>query len=515
MSATTTEPDRPCELRLRRGSDYLASLRDGREVYIDGARVRDVTTHPAFRNSAVSISRLYDAMHDRARAALLVRESDIVSGLSTHRAFVLPRSADDLRAVREAIVCWSRMTYGWMGRTPDYKASLTTTFAGAEAFYGAYATNARRWYRQVQERVPFISHALANPPVDRHDDATSLKDVCVHVTAESSEGIRVTGAKVVATNAPLTEWCFIGQTPGTVSDDPSMAVCFFVPMAAPGLKLVCRSSFELAAARSGSILEHPLSSRFDENDAIIVLDDVLVPWENVLVYRSPERVRDFFSDTGFVNNFLFHGCTRLAVKLDFLAGLLSRSLRATGGVEVRSKRAALGEVIALRHTFWALSEAMAAAPEAGAGAGVLPSRGAALAYCVLAPDLYPKIREIVQKTIASALVYLPSSERDLACRELEPLLRRFVRGSRGVSHEDRIKTLKLLWDATCSEFGSRHELYERNYAGGWECIRLMVAGDAARRGDLSRMESLADECLAEMDEENFTRSGWAVSRSGS
>jgi 4-hydroxyphenylacetate 3-monooxygenase len=485
-------------------------LRDDRAVYVDGERVRDVTAHEAFRNSASSIARLYDALHDPVTSRTLLRQSDVVPGLWTHRNFVLANDAEDLKAIREATACWSRMSYGWMGRTPDYKAALMTTLAGAQEFYGEHAPNAQRWYRFAQERLPYISHALANPPVDRHEEVASLKDVCVHVTRESSDGVRVTGAKVVATNAPLTEWCFVGQTPGTATDDPSMAVCFFVPIAAPGVTLICRSSFEQAAARSRSVLEHPLSSRFDENDAILVLNDVFIPWDDVLVYRSPQRVREFFSATGFVNNFLFHGCTRLAVKLDFLAGLLARALRATGGSEIRGKKAALGEVVALRHAFWSLSAAMAASPERGRSAGVLPARQAAMAYCVLAPDLYPRVRDIVQTTIASALVYLPASERDLAMTELEPLLRRFVRGSQGVSHVERIKILKLLWDATCSEFGSRHELYERNYAGGWECIRLMVAGDARRSGDLAAMEALADQCLSEMDAEGFERGGWCV-----
>src|SRR5580692_12093943 len=109
------------------GPRYLATLRDAREVYIYGERVKDVTTHPAFRNSCRSIARLYDALHDpKTRDTLTGIDR---SGTRTHKFFKPCYSAQELLEAREAIVTWSRMSYGFMGRTPDYKAALMGSLA--------------------------------------------------------------------------------------------------------------------------------------------------------------------------------------------------------------------------------------------------------------------------------------------------------------------------------------------------------------------------------------------------
>ena len=109
----------------------------------------------------------------------------------------------------------------------------------------------------------------------------------------------------------------------------------------------------------GSPFDYPLSSRLDENDSIIVFDKVFVPWENVFAYGDIEKVNHFFPRSGFLPRFMFHGCTRLAVKLDFVAGLLLKGVDATGSKDFRGVQAAVGEVLAWRNLFWALTDSMA------------------------------------------------------------------------------------------------------------------------------------------------------------
>ncbi len=106
------------------GEEYLKSLQDGREIYIYGERVKDVTTHPAFRNAAASVGQLYDALHKPEMQDKLCWSTDTGSGGYTHKFFRVAKSADDLRQQRDAIAEWSRLSYGWMGRTPDYKAAF-------------------------------------------------------------------------------------------------------------------------------------------------------------------------------------------------------------------------------------------------------------------------------------------------------------------------------------------------------------------------------------------------------
>src|SRR6266849_2451655 len=125
-------PDAP-ELLVRgkkrpfTGAEFLQSLRDGREVYIYGERVEDVTKHPAFRNAAVSVAKLYDALHDAKSKEVLTTATDTGSGGYTHRFFKAARSREEVISQRDAIAAWARITYGWMGRSPDYKAAFLNT----------------------------------------------------------------------------------------------------------------------------------------------------------------------------------------------------------------------------------------------------------------------------------------------------------------------------------------------------------------------------------------------------
>jgi len=500
-----TDDFRKDKCRPFTGAEYLASLRDGRNVYFDGQRVDDVTEHPAFRNGARSIARLYDALHDPQTHALMTTATDTGSGGYTHRFFRPARSPQEMAAQREAVTHWSRLSYGWMGRTPDFKGALVSTWGANADYYGPFADNARAWHRRCQESVMFLNHAIVNPPVDRTRGADVVKDVYVTVQRESDAGIYVSGAKVVATGAAFSQYSFVGQSGATATDSEELALMFLLPLNAPGCKLICRASYE---AKAGAPFDYPLSSRFDENDAIFVLDNAFVPWEDVIVYKDLERVRRFYVDSGFMQGFCLQACTRYAVKLDFMAGLVAKALRTTGGDIFRGNQVLLGEIVGLRNMFWAFSDAMVGQPSPWLGGTLLPNLGAAQAYRLFAPDAFPRVREIVQKVIASSLVYLPSSVRDLHNPEIDAYLQRYVRGSGGIGHRERIKVMKLLWDALGTEFGGRHELYERNYAGGGEDIRAQTLTGAQRGGDMAAMEALVEQCMADYDTNGWTGDDW-------
>ncbi|MFL4980553.1 MAG: 4-hydroxyphenylacetate 3-hydroxylase N-terminal domain-containing protein, partial [Xanthobacteraceae bacterium] len=420
------------------GAEYLESLRDEREVWIYGERVQDVTAHPAFRNAARSIARLYDALHDPAQQSALTCPTDTGSGTFTHKFFRIGRSRDDLIGQRDAIAHWARMTYGWMGRTPDYKASLMNTLAVNDELYGTFAANAKAWHRRAQDYVLFMNHAIVNPPVDRGKAADQVKDVFVTIQKETDAGIYVSGAKVVATSSALTHYNFLGQNAAMPIHDSDLAVMFITPMNVPGVKLLCRTSYEMAATVMGTPFDYPLSSRFDENDAIFVFDNAFIPWENVLVHRDFEKIKTFYTRSGFLNGYQFQGCTRLAVKLDFMVGVIAKALHATGADEFRGNQAMLGEIIAWRNLFWAISDAMALNPVPWVGDSVLPNAQSGASYRVFAGDAYGRVKEIVDKIMASALIYLPSSTRDFKNPAVDKYLARYVRGSHGIDYKERI-----------------------------------------------------------------------------
>ena len=487
------------------GEEYLASLRDDREIYIYGDRVKDVTSHPAFRNAAASMARLYDALHDPQSKEKLCWETDTGNGGYTHKFFRYARSADELRQQRDAIAEWSRLTYGWMGRTPDYKAAFGSALGANPGFYGRFEDNAKTWYKRIQEACLYLNHAIVNPPIDRDKPVDQVKDVFISVDEEVDGGIVVSGAKVVATNSALTHYNFVGQgSAQLLGDNTDFALMFIAPMNTPGMKLICRPSYELVAGIAGSPFDYPLSSRFDENDAILVMDKVLIPWENVLIYRDFDRCRRWTMEGGFARMYPLQACVRLAVKLDFITALLKRSLECTGTLEFRGVQADLGEVVAWRNMFWALSDSMCSEATPWVNGAWLPDHAALQTYRVMAPMAYAKIKNIIERNVTSGLIYLPSSARDLNNPQIDQYLAKYVRGSNGMDHVERIKILKLMWDAIGSEFGGRHELYEINYSGSQDEIRLQCLRQAQSSGNMDKMMAMVDRCLSEYDQNGWT-----------
>ncbi|MGJ5893403.1 Pyoverdin chromophore biosynthetic protein pvcC [Streptomyces sp. V2] len=486
------------------GDEYLESLRDDREVYLYGERVKDVTAHPAFRNSALMTARLYNALHDPAHRGVLTAPTDTGSGGFTHAFFRTPRSVDDLVADREAIAAWARMTYGWMGRSPDYKAAFLGTLGANSDFYRPYEANARRWYRESQEKVLFWNHAIIHPPVDRHLPTEQVQDVFVHVEKETDNGLVVSGAKVVATGSAITHFNFISHY-GLPLRDRKFALVATLPMGAPGLKLICRPSYAANAAVMGSPFDYPLSSRLDENDTIFVLDKVLIPWENVFLYGDADRVNSFAPQSGFLERLTFHGAIRLAVKIDFIAGLLLKAVEMTGSKDFRGIQSRVGEVLAWRDMFWALSDAAARNPQEWKDGALLPRREYGMAYRWFMTIGYPRIKEIILQDVASGLIYVNSSAEDFANPEIRPYLDKYVRGSNGYDSVSRVKLMKLLWDAVGTEFGGRHELYERNYSGNHEQVRTDILQAQAASGRLDQYKGFAEQCMAEYD-----LNGWTV-----
>jgi 4-hydroxyphenylacetate 3-monooxygenase len=487
------------------GAEYVESLRDGREVYIYGERVADVTAHPAFRNAVRSIARLYDALHDPAWSDVLTARDR--QGILTHQFFKPSYSAQELCGARDAIAAWARFSYGFMGRTPDYKAAFMATLGAAPEFYAPFTDNAAHWYRQYATKVLFLNHVLVNPPVDRHKPAHEVEDVYLHVVKDTDAGIYVTGAKMLATGSAITHATFVAQNSATrleAGKAEDYALVFIAPVDTLGQKMICRHSYEAAAI---SPFDSPLSSRFDENDAVLVFDNAFIPWEHVLVYRDTEKATSFFTASGFLNRYNLQSLTRLGVKLDFMCGLLARGLAANGTEEFRGVQAQLGEVIGWRNLLWALVSAMALDPQPGSGGSVIPKTEYAAAARMFATMAWPRVKEIFELVLGGSPIVVPSSHEDLKSPAIRPLLDRFYRGSE-TSALERIKLFKLIWDAIGTEFGGRHELYERNYSGNHEQIRLDLVNLAKRSGLMEKFTDLVRQCMDEYDVNGWRVPAW-------
>ena len=486
------------------GDEYLESVRDGREIWIYGERVKDVTTHPAFRNTVRMIARLYDALHDPARQAVLTTETDTGGGSFTHKFFKASRTAEDLVGARDAIAEWARVSYGWIGRSPDYKAAFLATLGANADYYAPYDENARRWYKKVQEEVSFVNHAIVNPPVDRDKPLDEVKDVYMHVVNETDGGLIVSGAKVVATTSSLTHYNFIANNGALpIKTKPFAFVCM-VPTDAPGVKLLCRPSYEMTAAVDGDAVR--LSAL--EPDGRERLDPDLRQG----VRAVGERVRLRGHRQG----------QQLLPALGVSAALHVPGVHAARGqARLPGRTAAEGR----------RSDRREGLPRR-AGAG---RRSARVAELLLGPDrrdgaddepvdaglraAQPRVRAGVprdgqhrlsedqgnHREHAGQRAHLSPVERaDFHVPELRPLLDQFVRGSNGYTAEDRVKLMKLMWDAIGTEFGGRHELYERNYFGNHESIRFETLLVADVTGATARFKGFAEQCMAEYDLNGWT-----------
>jgi 4-hydroxyphenylacetate 3-monooxygenase len=275
-------------------------------------------------------------------------------------------------------------------------------------------------------------------------------------------------------------------------------------METPGLTLLCRPSYERAAR---SPFDNPLSARFDENDAVMIFDRAFIPWEHVLVYRDIERANSFYRASGFFSRYNFQSAIRLGVKLDFMVGLFAKGMAANGTDEFRGVQVALGDILAWRNLIWALTAAMALDPQPGPGASVIPRQEHAAALRVFATQCWPAVKATFETALGASPLVTPSSHRDLLNDDLRPLIDRYYRGT-DVTALERIKLFKLIWDAIGSEFGGRHELYERNYSGNNEQIRLDVLNVARGGGLLDACTAFVDQCMSDYDLHGWTVAPW-------
>src|SRR6185437_6342431 len=161
-------------------------------------------------------------------------------------------------------------------------------------------------------------------------------------------------------------------------------------------------------------------------------------WENVFVYGDLEKANNFFPRTGFLPRFVVHGCTRLAVKLDFIAGLLLKATEAAGTKDYRGVQANVGEVIAWRNLFWGLSDAMVRDPQPWIGDYVLPNIEPGAAYQVIATIAYSKVKYINDQTLESRLIYLNTHARDFESPEIRPYPDKYLRGSGDYKADERV-----------------------------------------------------------------------------
>ncbi len=478
---------------MRSGAEYLAALRDERHVIVNGERVESVGEHPAFRGVCRSIAWMFDFAADPANG-MIAPAPFATSGVN--RIYLAPTSPDELRARRDAIAKWARLSYGFIGRGPDHVASFLAGFASnPEVFNRAgaqFGDNVRRFHRETASQGLYVAYVIIPPQFDRSKTAKDWEDrfIQVGVVTERDDGIVVRGAQMLGTAASIADYLFVSCIVPLRAGDEDYALSFVVPIAAPGLKLYCRRPYAPSAT---SVFDYPLSTRFDESDALVVFQDVFVPWENVFVYRNIELVRAQFFETPAHILGNSQAQIRLIEKVKFMLGLARKMAAATAVDQIPTVQEKLGQLASLA----AIIEGMTIAAEATAiitNGVACPNRRFLYGAMGLQSELYPRILHLCRELAGGGFLQVPSSSREFLTDDMGHDLQTYLRAAT-VNAKDRVKLFKATWDAVGSEFGGRHHQYEMFYAGAPH----VASGYAFRNYGYEEAVAIAEQFLASYD----------------
>lgn len=452
---------------IRTGSQYIEALKSRKpEVWLNGRLVENVFEEPYFRQPILEIARLYDLQHDPAYQDDLTHICE-ETGERVANSFLFPRSYEDIMKRSKAFEVVARQTFGLMGRTPDFLNSVVTSLAQNSWFLEKYnkdwAKNIENYYRHLRDNDLFLTHAIINPQNDRSKNSHQQSDTFTHlgVVEERPDGIVVRGAKMLATLAAVTDEVIIYSFPGFAPGDERYATAFAVPIDVKGLKIICR---EPVQDGTRSTFDHPLASRYEEMDALLIFEDVFVPWDKVFLYNNVEAANLLYPMTGIAEQPAHQSGVRGYIKLAFAVEVACKVADSIGVDQYLNVSSDLGELVQSVEVIRALLRTaereftITEHGEARLNPDTLETiRG-------MMPEMYPRAIEVLQIIGAGGLLMMPT-EADFLNEELRPSIDRHYGGREGVDAEQRIKIFKLAWDLCGEAFGMRALQYERYYTG--------------------------------------------------
>lgn len=476
---------------MRTGAEYLASLSDGREVYLDGQRVDDVTTHPAFAGPIATIAGIYDEVAADPGYAY----EDPATGERYSGMWRIPRSSADLTARRRMHEMWARPSCGLMGRTPDHVASLLSAFTASKDVFARggerYADNVVRFYERARREDLYVAYAIVPPQVDRSKPAHQQPEPFLYAGAaeEREDGIVIRGAQMIGTSAAMADWLLLTYVVPLQDGDEDYAISCVMPMNAPGLRIYPRRPYTTIA---NSEFDYPLSSRFDEFDSLVVFDDVFVPWEHVFVYRDVGITRDQFTKTGAHLMANFQALSRFGVKLRFACGLAMRLAELHGIDRLPPVQGQLGGGVA---TIASQLEAIVVAAETTPRITetlAIPNQQFVYTGMSLQRQLVVDLMRWLRELAGGSFIAVPSSEEVFTAPETALHTERYYKSATASAYE-RVRLLKLMWDFVGTEFAGRQLQYEMFYSAAqhvsdarvfhaydWDAGRELVDGLLSR-----------------------------------
>jgi len=445
---------------IRTGREFIESLRDGRAVYVNGGRVADVTDYASFRGIVATLAALYDFQHEHP-AELTYRSP--LSGNPVAAGFLMAKTIEEVKFRSRAELMRADFNYGLMGRMPDFCNAFVTDLACGPEDLGVrdkrLGENMVSYYEECREGDLCLTHTLIDPQVDRSRGPAEQSDpfLTMRPVRESDRGVIVRGAKMLSTLAPFANELIVGPFMPRKPGEEDYAISFAIPCNTPGLKFVCREPYD--DGRHGDF-DRPLTSHYDEQDALAIFEDVLVPWERMFIYRDIEIYNTIMMRRlGFTQ---LQACIRGLAKLKFLTGLACQIAETIGRTEAIHVRAQLGELVANVELLKGLVRNGATEVADARAAGVPPLAISATLW-VFIPKAHMQVAQAIRELSGSGIILTPT-EADFDNPDIAHHLDKYLQG-KGVPARDRVRLFKLAWDMVGSQFGSRQHQYEWFYAG--------------------------------------------------
>lgn len=453
------------------GQQKLDRMRDGRVIMIGAERVEDVTTHPAFKNGAQTIARLYDFKRDPSRRDLMSYEED-GERFSLH--WLRCRTREDLQRRMGSLRLMAQATYGLVGRSPDHVAGTVTGLAMNVALLDklrdGFGRNLLAYYEYARKNDLYLTYAVTPPSGIKSKvifAGETRDDPVLRVVREDAEGVVLSGMKMLATGAVYADEVWIGNLTAIAPEASAQSITCAIPLNTPGVSFWAREPF---GRHRGQEADYPLSHRYDETDSVLVCDEAKVPWSRVFLHDNGEYSRRIYIESP-ANCYANHQSNvRFHAKMGLIVGLASRVAEANALGKVPAVRELLGRLAALEATIGGLVAGQIEAWENWPEGWATPNRRimyAALNWC---QEHHSEIIDILRTLIGGVPLQMPASIDVMG----DPALRdRFERwwGTPSLNAARRLKLYKLAWDLTGSEFAGRHQLYEKFYAGTSQIVR--------------------------------------------
>ncbi len=480
---------------LRSGKEHLERLRDGRVVYIGKERVEDVTTHPAFRHAARTAADIYDMKAEPANRAVTAFEED---GELFSSYYILAKDRADLRKRSQTHRKIAETTYGFFGRSPDHVSSFVAGMCKKadvlDTERGKFSENLWAYYEHMRRNDVYAAYAVL-PPQAARDPAfyqkQNLPIPTLQLVREEDDGVVISGMKMLATGAVIADEIWIGNVIPLAPDQSKQAITCAVPCNAPGLSLWSRKPMEPNARNE---FDSPLSWRLDETDAMVLCDEVKVPWERVFVLDDPVQSYTIYNQTpshcygNHQSNVRFH------TKMRLLVGLASKITQSTGANKIPAVAETLGRLSALEAGLWGMVEGqIEAAEDWPEGYATFNRRMmyAALNWCT---ENHSAIIDSVRELCGGGIFQMPADVTVMHDDDLRQQFENYWQTPQ-MGALDRMKLFRLAWDLVGSEFAGRHQQYEKFYAGA----SFIVRGHSFREAPWEDLDAIVDNLLAAYD----------------